>query len=289
MTERDGLYSLAGAYALDALEQHEIASFEAFLAESEEVRTEVGELMDTAVMLGLATRPIEPPPALKTRIMAELMNRPQLAPISSDADADAAHSSLATVTSIGSTPLSAVPALDTAPNRDQARRIRHAASGKPASSAARSRWFTRPASILVAVAAAAGLFFAGTATGVGFAPGDSQAASFTELFAAPDLQHQASPVAGGGDATLMWSDQLDRAAVVVKNLPALADGRTYELWYIDASGAKPAGTFDAAASGSTVRVLDGKMQPRQSVGITVEPSGGSKVPTTDPILVIQGA
>ena len=118
MTERDGLYSLAGAYALDALEQHEIASFEAFLAESEEVRTEVGELMDTAVMLGLATRPIEPPPALKTRIMAELMNRPQLAPISSDADADAAHSSLATVTSIGSTPLSAVPALDTAPNRD---------------------------------------------------------------------------------------------------------------------------------------------------------------------------
>ncbi|HEY8913351.1 sigma factor [Lacisediminihabitans sp.] len=50
-----------------------------------------------------------------------------------------------------------------------------------------------------------------------------------------------------------------------------------------------AGTFDAARSGSTLRVLDGAIVSGDTVGITVEPSGGSKKPTTKPIVASPSA
>ena len=298
MTERDDLHTLTGAYVLSALDPHQVASFEAYLTESEDARTEVAELTDTAVTLGLATRPISPPPALKSLIMSQLSTTPQLAPLglrpAGDAvdSSDAAAPNLTSRTSIGSvTTPEASPqrvTADVAPSADATRRIRHLASG---SAKSRARWFTRPAGILVAVAAAAGLFFAGTAAGVGLGPQpqDSQAASFTELYAAPDLQQQASSIAGGGQATLLWSDGLERAAMVTSGLPALGADQTYELWFIEGGTATSAGTFNVGDSGTTLRVLDGQMVDNASVGLTVEPAGGSISPTTDPIVVIEGA
>lgn len=290
MTERDEMNTFTGAYALGALDQNETASFEAYLAESEEARTEVAELTDTAVLLGMATRPVTPPPALKARIMAELLNTPQFE--ANEADTDAYAPGLASVTAIGGSPsIPAAPASptvapDVTPTADESRRIRHLAGGSAKSQA---RWFARPTGILVAAAAAVGLFFAGSAvgTGIGSQPQDSQAASFTELYAAPDLEQQVSSVAGGGEATLLWSDGLERAAVVVSGLPALSAEQTYELWFIEGGQAISAGIFDASDTGSTVRVLDGDLSGNASVGITVEPAGGSETPTTDPIVVIQ--
>ena len=62
---------------------------------------------------------------------------------------------------------------------------------------------------------------------------------------------------------------------------------TYELWYIDDSGATPAGTFDPARDGDAFVVLDGEFAPGLVVGITVEPAGGSPAPTTEPIAVFE--
>ncbi len=83
---------------------------------------------------------------------------------------------------------------------------------------------------------------------------------------------------------------LRQSAVVIDKLPKLADGKTYELWYIDTkSNATPAGIFNAASSGTTVRVLAGAMTAGDTLGITIEPSGGSKTPTTAPIVAVPSA
>jgi anti-sigma-K factor RskA len=67
-------------------------------------------------------------------------------------------------------------------------------------------------------------------------------------------------------------------AVVVSKLDRAPAGKTYELWVIDRNGAKSAGLFPA---GSSSPVLLARRVPRGSqVGISIEPRGGSKRPTT---------
>ncbi|MDO9396305.1 MAG: anti-sigma factor, partial [Herbiconiux sp.] len=110
-----------------------------------------------------------------------------------------------------------------------------------------------------------------------------------ELTAAADAQRQSVELSDGAVATVMWSNELGRSAVLADGLSALPDGKVYEAWYIDGEGAVPAGTFTAAASGTSWHVLDGAMKAGDTVGVTVEPAGGSTAPTSDPILVVQSA
>ncbi|WP_394768693.1 anti-sigma factor domain-containing protein [Lacisediminihabitans sp.] len=281
MSDRNELHLLAGAYALGALDDADRARFEEYLLTSEEARAEVASLSDTAVILGLASTPEAPPADLKARLMAQIAVTPQLAPLGA-AEAPV----LSAVASVDSTP---APAVDAEPSADAARAIRRA-SESPAQAKATARWYTRPVTVLVAAAAAVALFVGGNLLGLANSnDGQQQATKFAELTSASDVQRSVSPVAGGGTATLFWSLDLERSAVVIDKLPALPAGKTYQLWYIDTAGAKPAGTFDAARSGSTLRVLDGAIASGDTVGITVEPSGGSKKPTTKPIVAIPSA
>ena len=81
MTDRNDLHLLAGAYALGALSDAERVEFEAYLATSEEARAEVAALTDTAVELGLAATPVQPPASLKRSLMAQIAVTPQLSPL----------------------------------------------------------------------------------------------------------------------------------------------------------------------------------------------------------------
>jgi anti-sigma-K factor RskA len=67
-TRRDGL----AAYLLGALEPGEAAALEQHLAGCEECRTELTWLRPAAQMLPEAVERVEPPPALRTRIMDEV-------------------------------------------------------------------------------------------------------------------------------------------------------------------------------------------------------------------------
>lgn len=289
MTTRDEMYRLTGAYALGALEPHEQAEFEAWLAEndSEDMRTEVAEMTDTAVLLGLSATPIAPPAELKMSLLAAIATTPQLPRL----DITPAPASVAT-------PVEA--------SADDSARIRSIASGAGISNAgasdargmsrgqhkAQARWFTRPIGVLAAVAAAAAVFVGGSLVGSAVnAPTEleQQAAGFIELSSASDVQNTAHDVEGGGTIRLYWSGELQRSAVVASSLPALADGETYQLWYIGAEGPTSAGTFSSADDGQTVRVLDGEMHSGDTVGITVEPAGGSDEPTSTPIFAVETA
>ena len=152
------------------------------------------------------------------------------------------------------------------------------------------RWFTRPVGILMAAAAAIALFFGGTLVGQSINSNNfavQQASALAQINAAADAQRATSTTADGQPATLVWSGKLGQAALLVDDLPALPNDEAYQLWYINTAGAVSAGTFTSSGSGTVWRVLDGTMKAGDAVGVTVEAAGGSKQPTTKPIIAIQ--
>jgi len=219
-----------------------------------------------------------------------------------EADAAVATDDASDSVDVASEPLSNVTPLAASASLaadDSAKQSSTSASAPatPAQTKAQARWFTRPATALAAVAAAVALIVAGgvVADSIGrtsleqtsFAA--QQADQLAAINAASDSQRLVSTVNGGATATFVWSGELGSSAVIVDGLEALPDDQVYELWYIDESGARPAGLMDAATDGPTWRVLDGEMAAGDIVGVTIEPKGGSDAPTTDPIVVFESA
>ena len=246
--------SLSGAYALNALDAEEAKAFEAHLADNEDTRNEVTELADTAVLLGLAVDPVTPPASLKASIMAQLATTPQL---------------------------------DREPVVGQDAR----SSGR-AETKARARWFQRPVNAVIGVAAAVALIIGGGVAVNAISTSVSNSAAANQLAAiqaASDSQSLKGSVAGGGNATLVFAASLKSSALIVEGMNSLPADKVYELWYINDEGARPAGTFTVGSDGKMWQVLEGAMTPGDTVGVTVEPRGGSTTPTTDPVLVIASA
>jgi anti-sigma-K factor RskA len=257
MSDRDD--DLIGAYVLDALSPIERKRFEKHMRSSESARLEAIELADTAVLLGLAVPPVA--------LLAEIDRTPQLAPLER---------------------------VETADESDAAREHvgRHAAAmpadgGERLAPVTRMRPARRALVGVASVAAASGLLLGGVAIGqTAFSQQQqsSQSAQFTELLGAADLVATTSAV-GGSDAsaTLYYSAELERSALSFAGLEDPAEGSVYELWYIS-DGASSAGLYTPSEEGA-YRVLEGEAPQGAVVGVTVEPSGGSDAPTSDPILL----
>lgn len=313
----DNPADLAGAYALHALSADEAAEYERYLARSEQARIEAAELSDTAVALGLSAAPVQPSSALKANLMAQLSSTPQLAPLppaadpvpvesAATTDAPPAAIPIGSASARGAAPAPGAPAApassdaqgaagDTGSAGEKGSVGDTGSAGDPGSAAERAqrRWFQRPAGYLVAAAAAVALFVGGTFAGQALYGDPSrdfaqeQAAGLAEINAASDSQRASTQTAEGQPATLVWSGELGRSAIIVDDLPALGDEQDYQLWYIGSDGPVSAGTFDSDGSGTAWRVLDGTMSAGDAVGVTVEPAGGSDQPTSDPIVAIQ--
>ena len=72
-------------------------------------------------------------------------------------------------------------------------------------------------------------------------------------------------------------------------LPALASGKTFQLWLVPAKGnPQSAGLFTPNNEGISVNVLAQSINPAAyaAVAVSVEPDGGSPQPTTKPIIVV---
>lgn len=256
----------SGAYVLHALSKDENAQFEELLAESDETRAEVTELADTAVELGLSVAPVDPPASLRTSILDAIATTPQFAPL---------------------------PAVDAADAVDDADAHEYDAPvANLAEERARRRWYTRPVVTLMAAAAAIALIFGGGVAVNSALQGQhasQNASAINQIQTASDYQRRTVQVANGGTATMIWSVSLRRSALLGTNLTKLSNDKTYELWYIGKSGPVAAGTFGADGSSTQSVVLAGKMNAGDSIGVTIEPSGGSQKPTTKPIALVTTA
>jgi anti-sigma-K factor RskA len=76
--------------------------------------------------------------------------------------------------------------------------------------------------------------------------------------------------------------------LIASNLPAVGEGKTYEMWVVPKGGGapRPAGLFQSEGA-RAVHILNGPLDVTllSAVAVTVEPAAGSSAPTTTPIIV----
>ncbi|MGX1562271.1 anti-sigma factor [Streptomyces sp. NPDC055506] len=106
-----------------------------------------------------------------------------------------------------------------------------------------------------------------------------------DVLTAPDATISTKGLADGGTASVVASRARDQSAVFSAGLPPLTDDRVYQLWYFESGQLRPAGLL-STADGGHAEVLEGPLGGATAVCVTVEPAGGSRHPTTDPIGVI---
>ena len=84
----------------------------------------------------------------------------------------------------------------------------------------------------------------------------------------------------GGEVLLRGRDN---AVLVADELPPAPEGKVYQTWVIRDGVPNPAGLFEPRNGGAACSV-QGSMEGAQAVAVTLEPEGGSPMPTSDPIL-----
>lgn len=223
---------------------------------------------EVEVQLGLAVTPVTPSASLKSNLMAQIAVTPQLAPLTTKelADDDAEPD-------------------EVAPQRPDVTRFDTPTPG-PTEAKATARWMSRAIVSVTSLAAAAALIIGGGVVYNNVVVPEQQ---YAQLADASDRQEATAEIVGGGEARLVWSNELLTSALHVEGLEPLPADKVYELWYIGAEGPRAAGTFTVGEDGTARELLEGEMQAGDVVGVTIEPKGGSEQPTTDPIVAFQSA
>ncbi|MEV6956068.1 anti-sigma factor [Streptomyces sp. NPDC048331] len=109
-----------------------------------------------------------------------------------------------------------------------------------------------------------------------------QLAEVSTVLAAPDARTAHGRAANGALTTVVTSDRQNKAVFTAASLPAPGAGKTYQLWLDHKGTMRPAGFID---HDGTV-LLTGDPADAGAVGLTLEPTGGSPQPTTDPLLLM---
>ncbi|MER5476795.1 anti-sigma factor [Streptomyces sp. NPDC002734] len=239
-------HALTGAYALDALHDDERAAFERHLADCATCAQEAAEFTATAARLALAAT-VRPRPALREEVLRRVTTVRQVPP-------------------------------DTAPPR----RPRGGARSGPVL----ARW------ALAACVAAASAFGGAALWQYERAQDARDRAALAErraeeaaaVLAAPDAVSRSAKVAGGV-GTLVVSAEQDRAVFVASRMAAPPPGKVYQLWFADGDEMRPAGLMDPGR-GSQTMLMRGPVDDASGVGITVEPAGGSRRPTSEPVALL---
>ena len=249
-----------GAMALHALPPDEESEFLDHLDTCETCAPEVAGFAETLARLGVLTA-AEPPASLRDRVMDAVAITPQLPPLT-----------------------------DEAKGRHRAPAVPFRRPGRwPADPLAPvipiRAWYRRPAALIAAAVAAIVIIVGGVVVGT---RGDSRPA-----------RRVGRRVRGCGDgcdngqaagrhgrrrpvrAVLQRRDDQRR-----NGLPAAPAGKAYQMWVINsATSITSAGIMQPDSSGAYTTATFAVDNPNASIGISIEPAGGSPQPTTTPIWV----
>lgn len=249
------LSTLTGAYAVNALTGAEREQFEQHLATCPDCAEEVGSLRETAARLG-ASSATQPPERLKQRVLDEIRRTRQQPPQAATDD-------------VGGE----VVDLDRARQR-------------------RRTWGTR----LAVAAAVVGIGLAGAFGAVALrtqselddareqiTAGSQRGGEITDVVRAPDAQ---IVNAGAADlaATSVISAEQGKAVFMGEPAQSPPPGRAYQLWFIGDYGYVSGGVMTEAEDGTMSPMVAGVPPGTEAMGVTDEPAGGSRQPTTDPML-----
>lgn len=299
------LHLLSGAYALDALSEDERAEFEAHLAVCEACREEVAEMQATLGDVGSAFEEA-PPAGLKNRVLAQIDQTPQDAPLeprapSADAEGSSELLAFPTEPEPGSP---ALPGDDVAsddevsgPRVSGPRAPGHPGS-EPRSDGPADELAARRASppwwngMLATAAAIVAVLVVGVSLLVAnlnqrIDELETATSDMAEMLAAPDAQSLAAEGPDGSFARVVLSASRGEAMFLADGMDPAPHEHTYELWVIDDEGAHSAGLFDVDETGRVTQLMSGDMERAAAIGVTVEPEGGSPQPTTEPVMLIE--
>ncbi|WP_219511428.1 anti-sigma factor [Nonomuraea ceibae] len=110
----------------------------------------------------------------------------------------------------------------------------------------------------------------------------------TAVLTAGDARTVTAPAAGrDGRGTVVVSRSQGAMVFWAAGLGEPPQGRVYQLWRIAPGRITSAGLLASSGSGGTVPVLAATGAEVGRVGVTVEPAGGSRQPTTTPLLVVE--
>jgi hypothetical protein len=86
-------------------------------------------------------------------------------------------------------------------------------------------------------------------------------------------------------AKMFWDRAHNSWTLIAHNMPALKQGRTYQVWLVTPKSKISAGTFAPKNGEAVVLARYALTESLAAVAITDEPTGGSPQPTTTPMLV----
>ena len=111
--------------------------------------------------------------------------------------------------------------------------------------------------------------------------GTQLASEVVEVFEADDAKTATMETTHGGTIRVATSPERGEMAVDTDELPPLDEDHVYQLWAIQGETISAVGILDRE-KGAAMEM------PAQdtAVAITVEPAGGSRQPTTDPIMQV---
>ena len=263
---RQDLHTLAGAYALDALDSaSEVTRFNRHLTRCQSCASEVRGFHEVATAMAFAAT-TEPPPEMRDQVLAAVARTRQLAPeIRTHA---------------------------------RPRRTRGTAPWLP--------WLSGAvATAAIAVAVFFGFSQAHTQDQLNAARAQSHALAaeqarveaeltqarehdqaLAQVLGAPHVTLLSHSTSKGGVAVVVLDAATRKLVVATSGLPALPAGKVYQLWLIGPVKIVSAGLLPAAQAGVTTPVVATGIVKGDKLGLTVEPAGGSKQPTTTPIVAL---
>ncbi|MER5178045.1 anti-sigma factor [Streptomyces sp. NPDC002896] len=242
---RRDLHSLAAPYALNALDGRERRRFERHLGRCDRCAGEVRALTEDAVRLAWSAA-APAPPALRQRVLTAVRTTPQETP------------------------------------RPEAARQQPRARGPERPPRARALFVPFATATAAAALVVAALF--GVQLDRAQDRLEQERAVVSEIahvLAAPDARSTGQQDAQGRGINVVASATQRRAVVTVTGLGAPPGDRVHQLWAMEESGTpRSLGLLD----GDTPKVVADLNKSATSLAVTTEPAGGSRQPTSAPLV-----
>jgi hypothetical protein len=86
----------------------------------------------------------------------------------------------------------------------------------------------------------------------------------------------AEPIAPGVESVVVFRPGSDEAYLMATDLPPTPAGRVYQLWYADAEGVHPLGTFHHDGTGPFIAPFGVDLTHSVAAMVTLEPEGGAQ-------------
>jgi anti-sigma-K factor RskA len=281
MTGHELYDDLVAGYALDALDAADRQAFDAHLATCDACRRTLADLRRVSAGIGVAEAPVEPPAALRERVLVRATAQPQLPPVSHARASKVPAGLVPKPHRVRSSPFLsfalAASLIGLVGVGVYAWMLRTELQATRDSVAAMMQRIDVLRTQLMTTRTEAARL--ASAVNV-LRSADLVRVVLSGQGAAPDATGRAFVGQGAGAGLVLRAD----------HLPKLAPNRTYQLWVVPAvQGAAPvsAGVFDPDPSGSldvTIPLPQG-VQMVRAVALTEEPAGGSVKATTSPILL----